>query len=172
VAHSTGHLSARCSSTSACGTTRSSLDRQHRSFSQQVDQAIALTADLVSAGEVADEEMRQARAAAGMSATAIRNLHSRVVSTLQPDSTLKVRSRITCLAYMHRNACFLRAQSIRADRGDFRKYILECVKVIGERIADLVAITGGYAAWKARTYESIGLPKQQCCPSLPPCCRS
>lgn len=134
-------------------------------LSQQVDQAIALTADLVSAGEVADEEMRQARAAAGMSATAIRNLHSRVVSTLQPDSTLKVRSRITCLAYMHRNACFLRAQSIRADRGDFRKYILECVKVIGERIADLVAITGGYAAWKARTLMSpCGLPKQQCCP--------
>lgn len=133
-------------------------------LSQQVDQAIALTADLVSAGEVADEEMRQARAAAGMSATAIRNLHSRVVSTLQPDSTLKVRSRITCLAYMHRNACFLRAQSIRADRGDFRKYILECVKVIGERIADLVAITGGYAAWKARTLMSpCELPKQQCC---------
>ena len=59
-------------------------------LSQRVDQAVALTADLVGAGEVAEEEMRQARAAAGMSATAIRNLHGRVVGTLPPDSTLKV----------------------------------------------------------------------------------
>ena len=44
-------------------------------------------------------------------------------------------------------------QSIKADKENFRFYILECVKVIGERISDLVAITDSFAEWKVSYLE-------------------
>ena len=53
--------------------------------------------------------------------------------------------RDVCIAFYH-----IPLQTIKADKTDFRSYLLECVKVIGERIADLVAITGSYAEWKVR----------------------